>query len=85
MEININISKDGKVLTGLYNDKFQWTDLGTCNIKRATEVLFDAHTQKWVVSILDEKGRMLPGRYEHRRDAIAAEVDYLNQRGYIET
>lgn len=84
MEINIKVSADGKLLTGLYNDKFQWTDLGRCHIKRATEVLFNSDTQKWEVSILDENGRILDDGYIHRKDAIAAEVKYLNKRGYIE-
>jgi len=81
MDISIDISPDGKLLTGLYSDEFGWQDLGECQINRATDVRFDNTDKLWKVHILDEGGRILDNGHANRKDAIAAEIVYLNKRG----
>lgn len=81
MDIRIDISKDGKTMHGLYSDKFGWQELGECTINRATDVRFCNESQKWMVHLLDEGGRLLDSGHFRREDAIKAEVEYLNERG----
>jgi len=80
-ELKITISKDGRELRGLYDDQFDWQDLGELHIERATDIVFNKKRQVWVIQILDEGRRELDAGYAKRRDAILAEVEYLNNRG----
>lgn len=72
------IMPDG-TLEGLYDDDFS-SEIGEAKIKRASEVEFDGDKQGWTVRILlgDHAGKFLPGVYTKRKDALAAEVDFLN-------
>jgi hypothetical protein len=83
LEVKLTISPDGSLLTGLYTDKFDWQNLGDLEIVRATDVRFDKEKQGWAVHILDEQDRPLPEIFNKRRDAIDAEMKYLNERGIL--
>ncbi len=75
--MKIKISPDGKVVEGLYDDKFPWYALGgKLEIKRASDVFFDPEVQKWKVKILHSQF-ILPGSFTLRGDAIAYEREYL--------
>ncbi len=77
MKIKIKISPDGKLVQGLYDDKFPWYGLrGELEIERASDVFFDPKEQGWKVKILCNQ-LVLPGCFKLREDAIAYEREYL--------
>jgi len=80
-EIKITVSKDGRELRGLYDDHFDWQDFGELYIERATDIVFDKRRQVWVIQVLDENRRELDSGHVKRKDAIIAEIEYLNNRG----
>jgi len=77
MKMTIRISPDGKLIEGLYDDKFPWHGLrGELEINRASDVFFDQRVQKWRVKILHNY-RILPKSFKLREDAITYEREYL--------
>ena len=78
-DVILTITPDGAEIMGLYSDKIPYRDLGSVEVKRASNVEFNSESQKWEVFIVDE-GRILPDVYVTRTEALAAEVEYLNNR-----
>lgn len=78
-EIVINVSPDGKVVTGLYSDNIPYRELGDCQIERASEVFFDSSINKWKIKILAEDRVLAPG-FGLRSEAISYEIKYLNKK-----
>ena len=72
------ISPEG-VLEGLWDDSL--ADLGEAKIKRASEVEYCEELKGWTVKILvgPSQGKFLPGVFKKRKDALEAEVTFLNQ------
>ncbi len=66
----------------LYTEDIDLTAIGSLNVRRASHVKYDNEVQKWTVHLVD--GTNL-GYFRTRTEAIAAEVDYLNQRIADET
>lgn len=80
-DLKITISPNGKELSGLYAEHFNWKDFGELEIERATDIRFNKDRQLWVVHIIDEGMRELNFGFEKRSDAVVAEIQYLNARG----
>lgn len=82
-EIVLNI-KDG-VVKALYKDEIRplLDSLGAITIvNRASDVVFDPEDNAWFVYELinDQKVKRLPKGFHLRKDAIAYEVDYLQNK-----
>lgn len=79
MRLKIKVSPDGKEATGLYSDLFPWKSLGGLEIKRASDVFFSLRDQKWGVRVLggNKPDKILPQRFDKRKDAIEYEIAYL--------
>ena len=85
MKIKIKISPDGKLVEGLYDDKFPWYGLrGDLEIKRASDVFFDPKERGWKVKILHNQ-LILPKCFKLRKDAIAYEREYLETDDFAQT
>jgi hypothetical protein len=76
----IRISKDGLAVSALYADLL--CGLGEQSVVRASHVEFDNAAQGWVVRIAlgPDAGRMLPGVFSSRKEALSAEVEFLNEQ-----
>ena len=61
----------------LYTDDIGFSDIGCLNVRRASHIKFDNVVQKWTVVLVD--GTNL-GYFKTRKDALTAEVGYLNRR-----
>ncbi len=85
MKIKIKISPDGKLVEGLYDDKFPWHELGgKLEIARASDVFFDPASQRWMIKILHNQV-VLPFHFKLREDAIAYERKYLETDDFAQT
>lgn len=83
--MKIKISPDGKLVEGLYDDKFPWYGLrGKLEIERASDVFFDPKEQGWKVKILCNQ-RILPKCFRLRKDAIEYEREYLETDDFAQT
>ena len=83
--MKIKISPDGKLIEGLYDDRFPWYNLGgTLEIKRASDVFFDPKEQGWKVKILCIQ-EVLPKAFKLRKDAIEYEREYLETDDFAQT
>ena len=72
----IAISPDGRVVKFLYDDNFRkLLKLGKAKAERASDVVLDEATQKWVIQWPD--GSRSPFGYEKRSQAIAMEIMLL--------
>ena len=73
------ILKDGTV-EGLWGDVL--AGLGEASVTRASKVEFIESIGRWSVEILigPSKGYVLPDTYERRKDALEAEVKFLNEQ-----
>ena len=78
-EMNLIIKPDGTIHS-LYSDFLSEFE-GKKEIKRVSEVEFNANIQKWVVTILHGiyTGCCLPMAFVKREDAINAEIEFFNQ------
>ena len=85
MKIKIKISPDGKLVEGLYDDKFPWHGLGgKLEIKRASDVFFDPASQRWMIKILHNQA-ILPFQFKLREEAITYERKYLETDDFTQT
>lgn len=75
MRLKIEVSPDGKEVSGLYSDCFPWNKIGELEVRRASDVFFNPRTQKWLVKILPDL--VLSEGFDKRKDAIAYEIAYL--------
>jgi hypothetical protein len=78
MKMKIKISPDGKLIEGLYSDKFPWMKLGSLNVTRASDVFFDEESQSWKIRLSRTK-QLLPVHFSRREDAIAYERGFLEE------
>jgi len=78
-ELVFRISPTGDTVVGLYDDNFDWRELGPIEVERATDVRLNKETQEWEVYVIAED-RTLPESFVDRAKAIAHEVEYLNER-----
>lgn len=83
MKMKIKISSDGKIITGLYSDKFPWRKLGKFKVERASDVFFDSSEQKWKIKILYNQ-EVLPSSFLSRRGAIIFEREYLESDDFTQ-
>ncbi len=83
MERLVKIDCDGN-LTFLYDDKMPWRDLGEMKCERASDVVFDGPTQKWVIRIPYKFGSSqiykTMGFFDSREEAIEREIEILETR-----
>lgn len=75
-EIVLLLRADGKI-EGLWNDIIPWTELGHCEVTRASSVEFNPEEQKWEVILADGT---LVGKWPSREEAIEQEISYLQER-----
>lgn len=77
----IIISSDGMVMTSVYNDLLDSSQIGIPRIHRATEVCFNNEKKSWEVSLLRPlfvSEELLMGGFKSRAAALDYEVAYLN-------
>ena len=70
----INILPSGYVEC-LYTDKINLRNIGSLDVRRASNVEFDNNKQGWMVDI--ELDGAILGPFESREVAIQAEVEYI--------
>ena len=70
------ITKNGDIEC-LYSDLLLSLHLGALKIRRASSIEFNEHTQCWDVDVL---GEGVLSSYTTRAEALAWEVEYLNNK-----
>lgn len=74
--LEVTIGDDGTIQC-LAPDDLDLTELGRCDVRRASHVEFDNAVQAWEVRL--PNGRLL-GHFPTRGEALAHEVRYLNAK-----
>lgn len=80
-EFKIVISPDGKVVTSVYNEFLDVSQIGTPKINRATEVRYNNVEGFWEVLALKplfDVEMVLADDFESRANALDWEIAYLN-------
>ena len=73
------IIKDGQA-SMVYDDRFRpiMEALGVMNVKRATDVEFDAESGDWIATLLETNEVIARGK--NRSECIQHEVEYLERK-----
>lgn len=71
-EWQVNVSSSGEIKT-VYTDALDLQEIGQLCIERASNVEWCNELQCWLVDIV-------PGQFQTRSDAIAAEIAYLHSK-----
>jgi NADPH-dependent 7-cyano-7-deazaguanine reductase QueF-like protein len=83
METVVEISPDGRTIRFLYKDGHPLMELGHVKMERASNVLWDEDNQVWKLYMKSHNDQQIPfgnpEGYKRREDAIAAEIEQLNQ------
>lgn len=77
----IVISPDGKVMTSVYNDVFDISQIGKPKINRATEVSYNNKKERWEIEVLPPifpKKFILARTFKTRAAALEYEIKFLN-------
>ena len=76
----VTVSPDGTV-EAVYDDELAdvLKDLGSFDVRRASHVEYDSFSEGWLVEMLEPE-RFCVGPFGLRREALAWEVEYLEQR-----
>lgn len=77
MERLIKIDESGNLIF-LYDDLIPWKDLGRMECERASDVVFDAEAQGWVIVL--KNGERIGSIHAKREDAVAEEVKILEEQ-----
>ncbi len=75
------ISPDGTILTSVYNDVFDISQIGTPKINRATEVRYNNERGHWEVIALQplfDVEMILANEFKSRTEALDWEIAFLN-------
>lgn len=68
----------GGEIRALYDEVAALHELGVAQIKRVTDVVWDEEWQWWIPRLLSTGENLTSHGFESRPDAIAAEVEVLN-------
>ena len=85
-EYTVRINSKGEIFF-LYDDDSPLRQLGEMACTRASHVELNPKTGKWAIYMIDPRYRdnkleKLPDEFEYRRDAIAHEIQVLNERAW---
>lgn len=75
------ISPDGTILTSVYNDVFDISQIGTPKINRATEVRYNNKKGRWEIEALPPifpESFILTKTFKTRAIALEYEIKFLN-------
>lgn len=78
---SVRINPNGDIFF-VYNDDQPLLELGSIDVARASNVHLNVETQKWEVwlNYPDQDPAQLARTFKKRKDAIAFEVEFLNER-----
>ncbi len=74
----VRISRDGRTIRCVYDDRLGLTRLGKVHVERALLVEFNEETQVWEVLDPTTKKALLGQGFESRQEALEAEQVFLN-------